>query len=75
MKYYNLENHTDEVTLDQLFQMREHLFGAVERMQDEMNDDTDQNPYGGVGACIEGDGFNLTFCVGGKEFMLRCALR
>jgi hypothetical protein len=75
MKCYNLENYTGEISLTAMFDMRMFLLDAVEQMQSQINDPSVGNPYEGIGASIEGNGFNIAFCIGGKEFLLRCALR
>ena len=68
MKYYNLENHTDKVSLDQLFQIRKVIEETIHKLQEELEGNSTS------GGCYEGDGFNITFPLFGKDFFLRCAL-
>ena len=64
--YYNLENFTGEVTLNELFEMRGYVFDAIDKLQ------KDKNEKPCIGASIEGDGFNIVFKLNGKSFSLRC---
>lgn len=75
MNCYNLKNYTGGISVSEMFDMRMFLLDAVEQMQKQVDDSSIENPYDGIGTCIEGDGFNIAFCIGGKEFLLRCALR
>jgi len=75
MKYYNLENYTGEFSFEEMLPMRMFLMDALEQMQSQLDDPSAENPYKGIGASVEGNGFNFAFCIGGKEFLLRCALR
>ena len=68
VKYYNLENHTGEVTLDELFQIRNYFEDAVNNLQTELDSEANYS------SSIEGDGFNIRFLVNEKEFFLRCEL-
>ena len=75
MKSYNLENYTGELSFEEMLPMRMFLMDALEQMQSQLDDPSAENPYKGIGASVEGNGFNFAFCIGGKEFLLRCALR
>lgn len=75
MKSYNLENYTGELSFEEMLPMRMFLMDALEQMQSQLDDPSDENPYKGIGGSVEGNGFNFAFCIGGKEFLLRCALR
>ena len=68
MTCLNLVNHTGEVSLDELFNLREYFTDAVEKLQNDIDGDS------GFGASIEGNGFNIAFGVNGKKYFLRCEL-
>ena len=67
-KYYNLEGHTGEVSLDTLFTVRKSIEVGVQHLFEEHGE---SSVFGG---CYEGNGFNIVFPFNGKDFFLRCEL-
>lgn len=65
---YNLQNHTGEVSLDDLFALRNYFSKMVEILQ-ETNSEKETHD-----SSIEGNGFNIAFPLNNKRFFLRVEL-